>query len=194
METFHVGGIWVSPAPLDAETLSEIGAQFSPSDESFCFWVDSKDPRRLEMSWDEDASSLEDAARRCPGLTARTGSTHNHGVGAEPWEWWRVGCVRGLRAQGRQAGFTGRPDVFACFGSLASASSHGPGHHLDLPPPVKKGHAGPAGDVAVADAPRHRPASCRRPHRGRRWLAFNSSTEAADGLIDSTFSSPGQLR
>ena len=116
METFHVGGIWVSPAPLDAETLSEIGAQFSPSDESFCFWVDSKDPRRLEMSWDEDASSLEDAARRCPGLTARTGSTHNHGVGAEPWEWWRVGCVRGLGAQGRQSGFTA---VLTCLPVLA---------------------------------------------------------------------------
>jgi hypothetical protein len=64
-ETYHVHGAWTSTEPIADETLMAIGSGLQPDDESFCFWVDEKDPLTVIASWDLRARSIEDAARLC---------------------------------------------------------------------------------------------------------------------------------
>ncbi len=70
-QVFHVGGTWEFNEPPDDAALRLIGSVFAPDDETFCFWAHDDDRRLVESSWDMEASSVEDAARRCKSLMDR---------------------------------------------------------------------------------------------------------------------------
>jgi hypothetical protein len=64
-DTYNVHAAWESGVPIAETTLTALGASLQPDDESFCFWVDEADPRRVLASWNVPALSIEDAARQC---------------------------------------------------------------------------------------------------------------------------------
>ncbi|WP_020578540.1 hypothetical protein [Actinopolymorpha alba] len=62
---YHVHAAWRSSEPIRDGTLEAIGSGLQPDDETFCFWVDEKDPHCVIASWDLRATSIEEAARLC---------------------------------------------------------------------------------------------------------------------------------
>lgn len=64
-QTYHVHATWSASEPVEDATLTAVGAALQPDDETFCFWVDEKDPRTVVASWDLLARSVEHAAHLC---------------------------------------------------------------------------------------------------------------------------------
>lgn len=76
-ETYTVHVSWTSSEPIADETMRVIGLGLKPDDETFCFWVDEKDPLTVIASWDLRARSIEDAARLCKERISRWQQGHD---------------------------------------------------------------------------------------------------------------------